>query len=301
MDFSFLDREEYKDILLLDEPTNKQFYIVKYKKKDRNTVMHRHKYFQINYVYKGSGKHIINNKSIDIYKGDVFVIPPYVPHEIVADENKNLEIIEFEFSTDFILSENYVKDEQESYLDFAYLEPFIVVEENVKPSFNLSGEIQDEVESILNEALEEFDEKAAGYILIIKALLLKLLVIIGRAFTFEIKGTDYEKILNKYKNMVAESTEYIKENYNKNITLKEVAHKALYSSSRFSYLFKSVTGQTFVEYVTGIRINKAIELLKNSDKSITDISYAVGFNTLSNFNKAFKAFTGKTPKAYRKG
>lgn len=306
MDFSYLDKDSYQSIPLWDETNmnplseNNQFFIRRYKATEFSKELHRHKYIQINYVNKGSGYHIINNQRFDIFKGDIFIIPPFVPHTILLREDVAMEIFEFEFSADFILNSREITEDSDAYLDFAYLEPFMVVEECVKPRFNLSEKLQIEVEAILNEALTEYQEKGAGYMLLCKALLLKLLVITGRAYSEEIKGTKTETILNKYKNTVLESLRYIDENFDKNISLREIAHKVCYSSSHFSYLFKAVTGQTFIEYLSRKRIEKAIELLNHTDMNITDISYAVGFNTISNFNKTFKYFTGQTPRAYKK-
>ena len=175
----------------------------------------------------------------------------------------------------------------------------MVTEEQVKPRFKLSEELQIKIEEILNEALLEFENKAPGYMLVVKSLLLKLLVITGRAYTEDIEGTETEEILNKYKSVVAASVEYIKDNFMKNITLKDVASYVNYSRSHFSYLFKVVTGQTIVEYINNLRIDKAIQLLKNTNKSVIEISLEVGFNTISNFNKTFKQLTGRTPKFYR--
>ena len=76
---------------------NKHFFIRKYKTQGNKPLLHRHSYIQINYVYKGSGYHIVNNRKIEISKGDIFIIPPFVPHSIVGEEHRGLEIFEFEF------------------------------------------------------------------------------------------------------------------------------------------------------------------------------------------------------------
>jgi len=306
LDFSFLDRAEYKDIILLDEsymdtdPNNDKVFIRKYSPCDEAPKLHRHKYIQINYVNSGRGIHYINDRCIGIKKGDIFVIPPYVPHSIVKSDDVELEIFEFEFSTKFILPSGASVEDTGSYMDFAYLEPFIVMEEAVKPKFDLPEKLRLEIEEILGEALGEFSKKRPGYLLIIKALLLKLLVITGRAYTDEIKGTEFERLFDEYKSVVENAVSYIDENFSRDIKLKEVADTIGYSRSRFSYLFKSVMGQTFIEYLTKVRMEKAADLLLNSNKSITDIACSVGFNTISNFNKAFKAHMGKSPRSYRK-
>lgn len=306
MDFSYLDREEYKNIPLHNEndmnpfSENKHFFIRKYKTQGNKPLLHRHSYIQINYVYKGIGYHIVNNRKIEISKGDIFVIPPYVPHSIFGEEHRGLEIFEFEFVSDFVLPTIENSDNTKSCLDFAYLEPFIVTEEDIKLRFKLDDKMQNEVEAILWEAAEEYKNQSPGYILVSKALLLKLLVIVGRAYSCEIKGTRTEEILNKYKSIISKAAKYIESNYDSELTLEKIAGETNYSKSRFCYLFKAVMGRTYIEYLNEVRISRAKELLQDTEKNISDISFEVGYKTIANFNKYFKLLSGITPKQYRK-
>ena len=306
MDFSYLDKEEYKDIPLLDEndmnplSENKHFFIRKYKMTGNTHLLHRHSYIQINYVYKGCGYHIVNNRKIEISKGDIFIIPPYVPHAIAGEKYKGLEIFEFEFAPDFVLPTLESSDSTKACLDFAYLEPFLVVEEDIRLRFNLDDKMQNEVEAILWEVMEEYKGQNPGYILVSKALLLKLLVIVGRAFSCEIKGTQTEEILNRYKEIISKAAGYIEKNYDSDLTLEKIACEINYSKSHFCYLFKAVTGKTYVEHLNEVRIAQAKKLLSDTDKNISDISFEVGYRTIASFNKYFKFFTGVTPRQYRK-
>ena len=305
MDFKYLDKDSYGAIPLLDESHmnpcsgNRQFFIRKYNADKTETYLHRHTYVQINYVYKGSGYHTVGDRKTEIFKGDIFIIPPFVPHAITSDDNGKLVIFEFEFSTDFILPDFENDEKQESYLDFAYLEPFMVVEDEMRPRFNLDDRMQNEVERILWEAYDEYERQETGYKLVSKALLLKLLVLVGRAFSNEIKGTETEKILGKYKKAVLKSAQYIDENYSKALTLEEIASKAGYSKSHFCYLFKAVMGKTYVEYLNKVRVAAAEKLLCETEMSVSEICFEVGYNSCANFNKNFKTLSGVTPTSYR--
>ncbi len=304
MDFSYFDKPEYKNIVIFDTMEkganlDRPFYIRKYYITDNKTILHRHTYIQINYVISGCGYHYINDKKIEISKGDIFIIPPYVPHKIITDDNEKIEVIEFEFLSDFVLPETATKENASNYLDFAYLKPFMVEEENIKLRFTLDGLVQIEVEKILKEVLEEFKTRNDGYILLAKALLLKLLILISRSFSNEIKGTEAEIVFKKYKEVVDEAKEYITNNYNSDLTLDKIASAVNYSKSRFCFIFKAVAGETYIEYLNAVRIEKAKDLLKNSNLPITEISYLVGYYTIANFNKNFKLITGITPREYR--
>ena len=74
-------------------------YIRRYDQTDMTTVLHGHDSIQINYIVHGSLSHIINNSSHDLVKGDIFVIPPFVPHRLKFRDNCDCEVIELEFTS----------------------------------------------------------------------------------------------------------------------------------------------------------------------------------------------------------
>jgi len=71
------------------------------------------------------------------------------------------------------------------------------------------------------------------------------------------------------------------------------------SESRFSRFFRRATGNTFVDFVNRVRINRACQLLMESDRYITQICYDVGFNNVANFNRRFREIKGMTPSEFR--
>lgn len=95
------------------------------------------------------------------------------------------------------------------------------------------------------------------------------------------------------------TSNYIKENYNKNITLKYLAQHIGISNVYLSKIFKPYFGQSFNDYLTKIRIQKAKELLKNPFSTINEISSKVGYTDSNYFAKVFKKYTSMTPTEYR--
>ena len=304
MDFNYLDKAEYKDIPLYrmrDNPNdNLPFYIRQYALDNRGTPIHRHEYMQVNYVYRGSGQHFIQNFAFEILKGDIFVIPPYIPHRIQAGTDTEIGIYEFEFEPGFINQSFSSIENAEAFLDFAYIEPFLLSESHIKPRLNLSGQTQADVEAILHEALDEFTRKQPGYVLLIKSLLLKLLVLAGRAFTAQLHSEPMP-LFGHQREAIMGAVQYINEHYMEELSTDEVAQKFMLSPSYFRYLLKSMTAKTFTEHVNEIRINKAIEMLVQGDRRVLDISCETGFNNVNHFNKVFRELTGITPLQYRKG
>lgn len=108
-------------------------------------------------------------------------------------------------------------------------------------------------------------------------------------------GISGNKNLPRLKKVLA----FIRQNYDRQISLDDMAKAAGMSSKYFCYFFKEMTGKTPVEYLKGYRIEKASGKLINTDMSVTEIAYASGFNDLSYFIKTFKAQKGISPKKFR--
>lgn len=99
--------------------------------------------------------------------------------------------------------------------------------------------------------------------------------------------------------LVSKAKLYIIENYNKDISLDEVSRKVDISPYYFSKLFKEQTGENFIEYLTNIRIEKAKNLLSNSDLNIKNICIDTGYSDPNYFSRIFKKQVGVTPTEYR--
>ncbi len=89
--------------------------------------------------------------------------------------------------------------------------------------------------------------------------------------------------------------EHVEQSYSEPISLKQAAEIAALESSYFSSYFHAKVGITFTEWLRQVRISKAIELVKASDLSVTEIAYEVGFADLRTFERAFKQHTRMTP------
>lgn len=94
---------------------------------------------------------------------------------------------------------------------------------------------------------------------------------------------------------------FIAEHSGEELSLRKVAKTANVSANHLSEKFKEVTGVNFVDYVALIRFEEACNLLLNSNRRISEIAFAVGFQSLSQFNRVFKRLSGKSPSEYRAG
>jgi AraC-like DNA-binding protein len=92
---------------------------------------------------------------------------------------------------------------------------------------------------------------------------------------------------------------FIREHSDEELSLTKVAKFVNISANHLSERFKEVTGVNFVDYVARARVEKARGLLQNSTLRISEIAFAVGFQTLSQFNRVFKKLTKKSPSQFR--
>ena len=101
-----LDRSEYSNIPLYPlgdgKTENLPFFCMRYKDKNALSPLHRHSVIQINYISKGKLIHRINNNQFDLVRGNVFVIPPYIPHQLLPSPGSDFEVVEIEFDPAFV-------------------------------------------------------------------------------------------------------------------------------------------------------------------------------------------------------
>ena len=110
-----------------------------------------------------------------------------------------------------------------------------------------------------------------------------------------------EKALpGKYDTVLRQAQEYIEEHYNQyDISLNTVAASVNLSPNHFSAIFSQELGETFIEYLTKVRMEKAKELLRTTSKKSTEIAYEVGYKDAHYFGSLFKKTQNCTPKEYR--
>lgn len=103
-----------------------------------------------------------------------------------------------------------------------------------------------------------------------------------------------------YSAMIDTVTDYIKDNYSKNITIDDMVRRAHLSKYHFIRIFKRVMGTTPYSYLTNYRINTAKRMLRLTDKPVAEIALDCGYTDTSNFISHFKKHVGMKPAQYRR-
>jgi AraC-like DNA-binding protein len=148
------------------------------------------------------------------------------------------------------------------------------------------------VENKLTKMLDTYSRKVIFYELELSSVFMTVLIQCKRALKLN--------SLYRTNSSLDVCFEYIRENFNKHLTNEDIADKFGYNRNYISSLVKLATGVTLHKYLQRIRIEKAIEYLEQSDKSISEIAELCGFYDIYHFSKVFKSTMGKSPSEYRK-
>ena len=183
--------------------------------------------------------------------------------------------------------------DESSLFEFKYVVPFLLKNSHQK-TFRSNKLQNTDINDLITEIMEEWDEKSTAYELVIRANILKLFSGIFRYWHQSTLLPATGQITETLKNAL----EYVEENFS-TATEAEVAKHCNMSYNHFSFLFKKTMGKSFVDYITFLRLREAEKLLLSTDKSITDVASRSGFSTSSYFISKFKKLKGMTPKQFR--
>lgn len=114
------------------------------------------------------------------------------------------------------------------------------------------------------------------------------------------KNAEYLEFKGDKDNLLFKIFNFVAQNYKKSCSLYELSSETNYSYVYLSKQFSKHTGMSYTEYVCQYRINEACYLLMNTNRTVLDIAYNCGFDSLRSFNRSFKSTIGITPSAYRK-
>lgn len=247
-----------------------------YLHKNYNIGMHCHDFFEINIVLFGKGCHYINDMAIPVSGGEVFVIPPEVPHGYYCE--KQLDIYHIILKNNFM--EKYKNDLSKvpCFTVLFEIEPYLRQVYNNFMYLSLSEkglyEIAIQLEDIIKHASWEYETYKTFSVL---NILNKLCILMEKQQGTKVSQNDDHDILKVL--------EYIKANYNSKITIEHLMKMSNMSRPTLHRHFKKVTKMTPMEYIISTRVEAAKNQLIDTDKSRTEIAHNLGFYDTSHMNK----------------
>ena len=255
--------------------------------RDKAPFWHYHPELEIVYVNGGSGKRHIGNHLSYFEDGDLVLIGSNLPHSGFTNRlTGNESEVVVQMYNDFLGGDFLKKPE---------LGPIYQLFERSKMGLSFYGKTKEEVGRRL-DTLHELEGFARLMeflsILNIMATSDEYDILNADGFAFELQAQDNDRMSLVY--------QFIREKFQQTISLDEIATEANMTVPAFCRYFKKQTSKTFTKFVNEYRVVHACKLLSEDKGSIADISYESGFKNISNFNKAFKEITGKSPSAFRK-
>lgn len=253
--------------------------------------LHTHDYFQVYYICSGRILHHIEGSAAELSAGDVFILPPNVPHYIEKLGNQ-VDFYSLSFTPSYFQS---VRESNKLLLDFLYYLRSQSLQ-SIHPRFTLSFEDAVFSETLVKRIMEEFESKKTGKDELIKECVSALLSIFARAY-FEQRAEALISEENRL--LVMHSIEYIKNHLDEDITLSEIVRRSAMSKTSFCSIFNSIVGMPFKEYLNRLRIERAAKLIASGEK-ICVVGNCCGYSEFSTFYRNFKKYMGVSPSEFKK-
>ncbi|MGI5959355.1 MAG: helix-turn-helix domain-containing protein [Massiliimalia sp.] len=182
------------------------------------------------------------------------------------------------------------------YIEFDFNSRKDVIDElNEMPAFYMVEEYT-EIEGIFHQLFQEYYEENVFQSLSYKIHVMRLFEIMINDWYYKTKNAAFSVVVAEN---IHQSIQYMQEHLSQSITIKELAEVAGYSLYHYTRMFKEVTAQTPVQYLTRLRVNRSKRLLVETEMSIEEVLAFCGFNSYSYFFRVFKEHCGITPYQYR--
>ncbi|WP_369753791.1 AraC family transcriptional regulator [Flavobacterium sp. WC2409] len=247
---------------------------------------HFHPEFELTFIVAPSGTRRVGNHVGNFEGSDLVFIGSNIPHlNFDYGIKTEYEKVVLQVNEDFFKNDLAVTPELASIYQFF---------ENSKRVICFNGKIKDTVGKRLQKLhllshFEQFIEVLSLFQLLANSTEMTLL-----------HDVPFENMYNNKEQLRLKIVyEFIEENFQRPISLEEIAEKTNLSKAAFCRYFKKMTQLTFIEFLNQYRIEQAKRLLK-SDKNVTETCYECGFESLSYFNRIFKKVVGKNPIQFKK-
>ena len=251
---------------------------------------HLHEFIEIVYIIKGSGTHYINGMEYAVERGSVLFINYRQTHYFKTDTEMELWNI--------LLDPGWISDKLvniENAFELLFLSSFEQFQEEIdtgRAMIQFHGSERRQVENLIQEMYDEYSKRDVGYDTMLRAQINILLTHIFRKMSYGGIGKEGVVLDEKF-------LDYIRNRSSERMTLESLAKECFYNPSYFSRLFREHYGVTVINFINQSRLEKAKDMLKNTNLSIEEISVAAGFSSRKTFYKLLKQKDNCTPYEYR--
>jgi AraC-like DNA-binding protein len=258
---------------------------------DLTEIEHTHDFCELAIITKGRGMHCLEGTDFPITAGDVFLLQGNQKH--FFHDREQLELYNIMYDPTLLqLPENELR-RIPGYCAMFLLEPTYRRHHRFASRLHLKRMPLAHALHLVSKMDAEVSNTVPGKEVALRTMLMELIVFLSRAYT-ESDATEAHALLR-----VGDVIGALERDYSRTWTLPDLLKIAHMSRSHFMRVFRRATGQPPIEYLVRLRLQKAMELLAQTDLAITTIAMEVGFNDSNYFSRQFKAATGTSPSQYR--
>ncbi|MBW7457317.1 AraC family transcriptional regulator [Paenibacillus sepulcri] len=249
--------------------------------------LHMHDLLEINVLLENKAQFQLLNKSYTGEAGDVFIFRPYAPHYNLADEaDKPIKWIMVLFSPSIVRLIPY---------GYRLLYPFYT--ESASPHIPASSAFAHSIQTAAVKAYEEQEKQLPGWEANQFMYFIDILVNVFRyAMDASARTGDAEVEIDSG---VVSAVEYILRHITEDIDVHDLIELYGKGKTYFYTNFKHAVGVTPNQFIHRLRMQIAMYLLKTTNKSVTDIAFECGYNSIHYFNKHFKQYRDISPREFR--
>ena len=270
------------------------FFIREVKQVNFSSELHFHEECQLAYIIKGSGKRIVGDSVEHFDEHELVFIGSNIPHvwyNIDAKTPKTKKLHSISLSL-FISPERFLNHMS----DFGDVERIKALFRKAQRGMFITDQTKSKLISLLKKA--ENEKNSIKHTIILLELI--YILCITNEYRFLASGSYVNYLQNNENERMDNVYKFLMKNFNRDISLAQVAGIAAMNPNAFCRFFKSRTQKTLTQFINEIRIGHACKLLASDNKSIENIAYECGYNNVSNFNHFFKLIKKTNPRMYRK-
>ena len=257
-------------------------YYAENSKETYQATPHAHEKYEMYFLHSGKRDVFIDNEMFSLTENCLAVIPPLCYHKTEGSVYQR---------TNLSFHKVILDKSQSAYLDSLVEDKALVIGEKYLPL----------IRTLLNEASEvkassaPIEIKNERISQIIRTVLLFLSMQSNKPIPPASTGKKPQRDRKNTSSEMLRIAQYINKNYMHKITLDDICKKFLISKTALNLKFKDVMQTTVVDYLLGVRLNRATYLLNHSRLSIEEISQACGFSSANYFGLIYKKKTGRSP------
>jgi AraC-like DNA-binding protein len=264
-----------------------------YRHNDFTAAMTWHEHLELWIPIDSEASFRMGDRFVKLSAGEILVVDNLKLHTVVDRPGLNARVITIGFLPEFIYSLG-----SPSY-DYYSLLPFFTHEERPLHVVRRDAPLYPTMVSTVAELLECYFARDLYFQVGCKANLLRLLYALAKHFWVSESLRSVMVRQQATAERLKPVFEFISTHYAETIAVEKGARLAHLSESRFSRIFKQISGMTFVDYITHVRLSRALRMLRESSANIAEVALATGFSDQSYFDRRFKAAFGQTPNQIR--